>query len=131
MGWAPDIIHCQGWMTSLIPMYLKTIYKDEPVFKNTKIVFSVYCDEDKINLGDDFARKASLNSLDDDCMKCFGDASVDAMNIGAVKHSDAIVTNSEEAHRVVEAHLLDKIVMRHSDEDAATQYGTLYERLLS
>jgi len=131
LGWAPDIIHCQGWMTSLIPMYLKTIYKDEPVFKNTKIVFSVYCDEDKINLGDDFVRKASLNSLDDDCMKCFGDASVDAMNIGAVKHSDAIVTNSEEAHRVVEAHLLDKIVMRHSDEDAATQYGTLYERLLS
>jgi hypothetical protein len=53
------------------------------------------------------------------------------MNIGAVKHSDAIVTNSEEAHRVVEAHLSDKIVMRHSDEDAANQYGTLYARLLS
>ena len=38
LGWAPDIIHCQGWMTSLIPVYLKTLYKDEPVFKNSKVI---------------------------------------------------------------------------------------------
>ncbi len=30
LGWAPDLIHCHGWMTSLIPLYLKTSYKDEP-----------------------------------------------------------------------------------------------------
>lgn len=131
LGWAPDIIHCQGWMTSLIPMYLKTIYKDEPVFKNAKVVYSVYNDVDSINLGADFARKASLNSLDNNCMECFSDGSVNAMNIGAVIHSDAVVTNCEEGHRVVEAHIADKIVMRHSDADADTQYGTLYQQLLA
>jgi starch synthase len=37
-GWAPDIIHCHGWMTSLIPLYLKTAYKTEPLFQNSKVV---------------------------------------------------------------------------------------------
>ena len=38
-GWPPDIIHCSGWMTSLIPMYLQTAYKKEPVFGNSKVFF--------------------------------------------------------------------------------------------
>src|SRR5688500_16797856 len=41
-GWPPHIIHCHGWMTSLIPYYLKTQYKDDPVFRNTKVIYSVY-----------------------------------------------------------------------------------------
>src|SRR5690606_16216133 len=32
-GWPPHLIHCHGWMTSLIPYFLKTTYKDDPVFK--------------------------------------------------------------------------------------------------
>lgn len=49
--WAPDIIHCHGWLTSLIPMYLKTVYKDEPVLQNAKIVYSIYKNafEDKLS----------------------------------------------------------------------------------
>ena len=38
-GWPPDIIHCHGWMTSLVPLYLKKAYKNEPLFQNTKILF--------------------------------------------------------------------------------------------
>src|SRR6056300_932507 len=50
LGWYPDIIHCSGWMTSLIPLYLKTLYKDEPVFSNAKIVYSVYENDFKEDL---------------------------------------------------------------------------------
>jgi starch synthase len=42
LGWSPDIVHCNDWMTSLIPMYLKTTYKNDPMFKDTKTVFTVY-----------------------------------------------------------------------------------------
>ncbi len=42
LGWVPDVIHCNGWMTSLIPYYIKQNFADEPVFKNAKIVFSAY-----------------------------------------------------------------------------------------
>ncbi len=40
-GWPPDIIHCSGWMTGLIPAFIKTAYKREPVFAHSKIVFTI------------------------------------------------------------------------------------------
>jgi len=37
LGWKPDVIHCHGWMTSLMPMYVKDIYKNDPHFSDTKV----------------------------------------------------------------------------------------------
>ena len=45
LGWAPDIIHCHGWMTALLPLFIKTSYKDDPMFHNSKVVYSLYNDE--------------------------------------------------------------------------------------
>ena len=42
LGWRPDIIHCNDWHTGLIPAYLKTIYKDDPFFKNIKTIFTIH-----------------------------------------------------------------------------------------
>jgi starch synthase len=42
LGWAPDIVHCHDWMTGLVPMYLKSSYKNNPIFKDSKVVYSVY-----------------------------------------------------------------------------------------
>jgi starch synthase len=131
LGWAPDIIHCQGWMTSLIPLYLKTIYKDEPVFAQSKIIYSVYHEACNDSLGEDFMRKASMNSIDGACLECFGNGSVNNVHIGAVKHSDGIVTACEEAHRSVEEHLQGKLVMRHTDSHTQEEYVSFYEKLMS
>jgi starch synthase len=60
-GWAPDIIHCFGWMTSLIPMYLKTTYKDDPIFNNTKVVYSVFKNEFNDKLKNDFTTKLAIS----------------------------------------------------------------------
>lgn len=46
LNWVPDVIHINGWMASLIPIYLKTFYKDDTYFKDTKLVLSVYNEED-------------------------------------------------------------------------------------
>jgi starch synthase len=40
LGWAPDIIHCHGWFTSLLPLYVKKFYNDDPHFADAKVVFS-------------------------------------------------------------------------------------------
>ncbi len=42
LGWAPDIIHCNDWQSALIPVYLKTLYKNDPFFKSTKTVFTIH-----------------------------------------------------------------------------------------
>ncbi|MBR4842577.1 MAG: glycogen/starch synthase [Bacteroidaceae bacterium] len=42
LRWNPDIIHCHGWLSALIPLYIKTAYKDEPAFRGAKVVYSIY-----------------------------------------------------------------------------------------
>jgi starch synthase len=42
LGWQPDVIHCNDWQCGLIPAYLKSIYKDDPFFRNTRTVFTAY-----------------------------------------------------------------------------------------
>ena len=42
LGWQPKIIHCNDWQCGLIPVYLKTLYKNDPYFKNVRTVFTAY-----------------------------------------------------------------------------------------
>ena len=42
LRWVPDIIHCQGWMSAVVPLYVKTAYRDEPSYGETKVVTSLF-----------------------------------------------------------------------------------------
>ena len=44
LRWVPKVIHCQGWMSAVVPLYIKTAYHDEPSFANTKVVTSLFSD---------------------------------------------------------------------------------------
>ncbi|HEX7411888.1 MAG TPA: glycogen/starch synthase, partial [Bacteroidales bacterium] len=45
LGWAPDLVHCHGWITSLVPLYIKRAFRDNPLFSDTKIIISIYDDD--------------------------------------------------------------------------------------
>src|SRR6476620_12651257 len=60
-GWPPDIIHCSGWMTGLIPMFIKTAYKKEPVFNNCKVIYTIGETTYKEKMGPDFLKLAAIN----------------------------------------------------------------------
>ena len=38
----PDIIHCNDWHTGLVPNYLKTVYKKDPILKKIASVFTIH-----------------------------------------------------------------------------------------
>lgn len=42
MGFQPDIIQANDWQAGLIPTYLKTLYKQDTFFKNTKCIFTIH-----------------------------------------------------------------------------------------
>ena len=59
LRWVPDIIHCQGWMSAVIPFYVKTAYHEEPSFANTKVVTSLFTKNLKMDFGDNVVVKIS------------------------------------------------------------------------
>ena len=54
LRWNPDIIHCHGWLSALIPLYVKTAYREEPAFRESKIVYSLYDQAFKNNFHDKY-----------------------------------------------------------------------------
>ena len=56
LRWAPDIIHCQGWISGVLPLYLKKAYREDPIFSGSKIVLSLYDDIPAGNFSAGFAQ---------------------------------------------------------------------------
>ena len=94
-GWPPDIIHCHGWMTSLVPLYIKTAYKNEPLFRDSKVVYSVYDNALTDGFGDDFLSKASINSLTEDDLANYKRDGKIRVHEGAASFADALIVGSE------------------------------------
>ena len=95
-GWAPDIIFCAGFLTSLIPFYLRTAYKTEPLFANSQIVYAVYPTEFESQGAERFFQKANINNLTIEDLEPFRDgADGISMHKGACAFSDGIIIGSE------------------------------------
>lgn len=94
-GWPPDIVHCHGWMTSLIPLYLKTAYKTEPLFQHSQVVYSLYNADLDEAYTDAFASKASINDLEPEDLIAYKNEDKIALHQGALAFSDAVITGSE------------------------------------
>ncbi len=102
LGWAPDIVHCNDWMTSLIPMYLRTTYKKDPIFKNSKSVFSVYNTHFDFKFGDDLFEKAKMYDIDDKALAPLRSADYAGfLNIG-IQYADVVVRRNEAYNEKLE-----------------------------
>lgn len=95
-GWPPDVVHCHGWMTSLIPMYLKTAYKNDPVFENSKKVYSVYNNSFEQDFGKDFQTKARISKVELDDLKPYGSGTNTELLQGAAHYADALIIGDPE-----------------------------------
>lgn len=132
-GWPPDVIHCSGWMTGLIPMYLKTIYKKEPVFSHSKVIFTIGTSTFKEKMGADFLKKAAIHdSITKKELEPFKDTNNAAMFRGGASFADAISFGDAQ----IEKKLLDefskvkgKKVIHFNPESDLTEYLSLYTDL--
>ena len=63
LGWTPDIVHCHGWMTGFLPLYLKKMYADDPHFSNAKIIYTPYANEFSGNLDSKLIEKLNFDKI--------------------------------------------------------------------
>lgn len=132
-GWAPDIVHCHGWMTSLLPLYVKTAYHHDPLFQNAKVVYSIYNQNMEASFPEEFSEKASINNLEAEDLKAYQNGSTVSLHAGAIEFSDAIVIGDElTAESQQEAiQTLGKAVMTFQEaESSFDNYINFYHTLL-
>ncbi len=95
LNWSPDIIHVHGWLASLLPIYLKEYYKDEPLFNESKIVTSVYNQSFNNTLNKDMINKIKFDAINDDAVKALEEPSYTNLMKVAIDYSDALIIGSE------------------------------------
>lgn len=101
-GWPPHVIHCHGWMTSLIPMYLKTAYKKEPVFSYSKVLYTAQGSQFKEKLNSNFVQKAMVNNdIKEKDAELYKDGTNNALTLGASKYADVVVFGNNELDKKV------------------------------
>ena len=92
LRWMPDLIHCHGWMTALAPLYIKKHYRDDPYFKNSKVIYSVYDDDFQVPFRDVFYRKLKMEGIKDTHLKSIKDKiNFEALSKLAIDFSDGII----------------------------------------
>lgn len=107
-GWPPDVVFCQGWMTSLIPFYLKTAYRNEPLFQESKVVYALYPETMEDTFDEKFIQKASINNLNEKDLEVFQGEKGIQLHQGAISHSDAVSMNAEQVSSMEEAYSFPK-----------------------
>lgn len=96
-GWTPNIIHCHGWFTSLIPMYLKTHYAKDPIFTNSKVIYSVYEQDFKEKFKKGFLKKVKISEqIKDKDIELLDGLNNLSLNKIGIKYAHAISEGSEE-----------------------------------
>lgn len=132
LRWVPDIIQCQGWMSAVIPLYIKTAYHEEPSFANTKVVTSLFPNQLKNDLGENFKRCVEFREARAALLSKYNEK-FDFMELGklAIDYSDGIV----EAGKDVNADLLKyakdsgRPVLDYPGEDFADAYKSFYDQI--
>lgn len=131
-GWSPDIVHCHGWMTAAIPFYLKTAYKNEPIFKNSKVIYSLYNFKSDDTFSKRFVEKAAINNLEVQDLAVFQNGVGISVHKGAVHYADGVTMCEGFDDPYIEKLLIegDKPFIRLcSDSDSVSDIVNFYEEL--
>jgi len=95
LRWAPDLIHCHGWLSSLVPLYIKKAYHDDPLFQNSKVVYSVYNENFKKPLNSNAAENVLIDGIAPSDVELLKDPTYANMSKLGIEYADAVIQGSE------------------------------------
>ena len=134
LRWTPDIIHCQGWMAGVIPLYIKTAYHNDPTFANAKVVTSLFHNQFKASLGDRFPQCVNLGTATADLLNKYS-GKFDFIDFGkmAIDYSDGIVIAAEHVNQEIADYARNsgRPVLEYPGEDYAVSYKEFYDKILA
>lgn len=132
LRWVPDIIHVQGWMGAVVPLYIKTAYHDEPSFANTKVVTSLFTKSLNSELGDNFKRCVEFRDAKAELLKKYNDK-FDFEELGklAIDYSDGVIAaNKDVNEKLLKYAKSNKIpTLAYPGEDFGDAYEAFYEQI--
>ena len=95
LRWSPDLVHCHGWFTSLVPLYIKKAYREDPIFADSKVVFSVYDNGFNLPLDSSFSEKLLVDGVSSDHISMIKEPGYENLVRLAATYSDGLIQGSD------------------------------------
>ena len=96
LRWCPEVIHCHGWISALVPLFVKQTYKDEPSFRDSKIVISLYDDNFNTPFPDGFLQKILHKEMPEEAVSGVATPiTYNELAKFAIRYSDGIIVNGD------------------------------------
>ncbi len=132
LRWTPDVIHCMGWMTALAPLYIKKAFNQDPFFKHSKVVYSLFNDDFKQPFRDIFKQKLVLEGIEQKHLEHLQGEEIDflALNKLAIDFSDGVIQSEPDTNPDVLKYIekkKKKFLAYKEDEDYADEYVRFYD----
>jgi starch synthase len=132
LRWVPDIIHCQGWMSAVVPFYIKTAYHDEPSFTNTKVVTSLYANSMTSQLDPNFKRCLEFRDATEELLKPYKEQfDFDELSKLAIDYSDGVVAAVEDVNKDLLGYAGEKNipVLNYSEDNIGENMKAFYNTI--
>ena len=138
LRWAPDIIHCSGWISHVLPLYLKKAYKDDPIFSNSKVVLSLFEDATPDPLAPGFDQTILFGAIKPEDVSLSPQADGIELAKLAAQYSDGIILGSPDVNPALAEHVntlgvpvlpCDEAAL--SDGSYVDTYNAFYDNLLA
>ena len=137
LRWAPDIIHCTGWISHVLPLYLKKAYKDDPIFSNAKVVLSLFDDTPAETFSPGFAGTLAFGAVKSADIPLGEHPDGIELAKLAVQYSDGIILGSPDVAPALAEHsrqsglpLLEYDEASFADGSYMDRYNEFYDDLL-
>jgi len=133
LRWTPSVVHCHGWFSAVIPAYLKHMFADDPVFRDVKIVVSLYNDAFAGELDRDFRLKIQHEGAQSENLTVLEEPSYQNLMRYVIDYADGVVVASPDADAatVAYARASGKPVLEYAEpgEVLFDNYKLFYEKL--
>jgi starch synthase len=134
LRWAPDIIHCHGWFGSIVPVLIKRTFADDPLFLNSKVIFSLYNDELDKTFDSNLGEKVQNEEIKAEDVKVLDNPTYSSLYKLAIQYSDGIIKGSPSLSNEVEDTLkiYEKPILEFQNEESYLDaYNDFYDKILN
>ncbi len=133
LGWAPDLVHCNGWFTSLMPFYLKEVLKDNPMFSDAKVIYSIYDDEFPGALDQEMPKKMKTKGVDSAKLVLYEEPNYLNISKIAIDYADGVIIGSEKINPELEKYAREQgkpLLEYHDKETYIDAYNDFYDEVM-
>lgn len=134
LQWPPSIIHCHGWFSALVSLYIKRLYYDDPIFKNAKVILSLYSNEFTQPLNKFLKKKLRLDGVPDEDLEIIEEPNYLNYCKLVINMSDGLIIGSEQINKEVQKYMVKsgKPLLPYQNSDSYIEsYSSFYDHVMN